>query len=50
MTGLLVVALIVASLIIVAWLVVYEARHKDTDADQLKARQSNVVPINRRRD
>jgi hypothetical protein len=46
MTGLLVVALIVGSLII-AWLLVYKARHKHPDGRRDK---DNVVHINRRAD
>jgi hypothetical protein len=47
MTGLLVVALIVASLII-AWLLVYKARQTHRNTDLLKERQDNQ--INRRAD
>ncbi len=42
MTGLLVVALIVA-LLVIAWLLVYRARHKYTDADLVEARKDSIT-------
>lgn len=42
MTALLIVALILA-LVVIAWLLFYQARHKHTDADLTRARQDSIM-------